>query len=70
MKFTTELIAIDPADGQLKTWAGPYIDALSYEHARVICDTKGMGYLKVTGLLYGEVDQSTGEKTDHIFWEG
>ena len=49
MKFTTELKAIDPKDGELKTWSGPHIDALSWSHAEEVCQMTGRGYLKVTG---------------------
>ena len=65
MKFTTELKAIDPKDGELKTWSGPHIDALSWSHAEEVCQMTGRGYLKVTGQFvcnYGE------DREDLIFW--
>lgn len=55
-KFTTELRAIDPNDGELKTWQGPDIDAVSFDDARQYCDNNGLGYLKVVGLLVAEVE--------------
>lgn len=65
MKFTTELLAIDPLDGDLKKWAGPYIEAVSWKHAEYICQNTERGYLRVTGMLDSEVDFDTGEKTPH-----
>ena len=56
MKFTTELRAIDPLDGELKTWCGPYINAISFSDARQYCDNNGLGYLVVTGVLVAEVE--------------
>ena len=63
--FTTELKAIDPADGILKTWQGPHIQAISYNDARAYCDAEGMGYLDVTGILTKEIDEETGETIDY-----
>lgn len=46
--FLTELRAIDPADGQLKTWAGPEVRAKTMEAAEKYC-SENVGYLRVTG---------------------
>lgn len=63
--FTTELQAIDPIDGLLKTWQGPHIQAISFADAEAYCNNEGMGYLKVTGILLKEVDDETGETIDY-----
>jgi hypothetical protein len=63
--FTTELQAIDPADGILKTWQGPHVQAISFDDAKRYCITEGMGYLRVTGILVKEVDEETGETIDY-----
>lgn len=65
MIFTTELDAIDPTDGQLKTWAGPHIKAVSWKHAEWVCQNTERGYLRVTGMLVSEVDFDTGDETLH-----
>jgi len=64
-KYTTEILAIDPNDNRIKKWAGPYIEAISMDHAKHICQTKELGYCRVTGVLVAEVDYETGEKTDY-----
>jgi hypothetical protein len=52
--YTTELKAIDPHDGQLKTWMGQYIEAISFQDAVNICKRE-FGYLKVVGELVKEI---------------
>ena len=48
MKFATELQAIDPQDGQLKTWRGPAIYGDNMEAAQAhIYNTAG--YLRIVG---------------------
>ena len=63
--FTTELLAIDPVDGILKTWQGPHVQAISFDDAKQYCNSEGMGYLRVTGILVKEVDEETGETIDY-----
>jgi hypothetical protein len=53
--YTTELKAIDPHDGQLKTWMGEYIEAISFQDAQNYCEQHGLGYLKVIGELVKEI---------------
>lgn len=57
MKFTTVIEAIDPHTKELTPYAGPVIEALSYDHAQLICD-KNFPYCLVDM-------ESTGEQT-HI----
>ena len=63
--FTTELQAIDPADGILKTWQGPHVQAISFDDAKRYCISEGLGYLRVTGILLKEVDEETDETIDY-----
>lgn len=67
MIFTTEIKAIDPKDGDLKTWAGPNIDAISYTFAEQHLQRNGLGYCEITGQLISEIDEFTGEKKDFDF---
>ncbi len=51
--FLTQLRAIDPGDGLLKTWAGPEIPAASWEEAEQYC-RENMGFLSVIGEGIGQ----------------
>jgi hypothetical protein len=53
--YITKLKALDPTDGELKEWAGPHIEAISYSHAREICIATGRGYLMVDAKLEREI---------------
>ena len=48
--WLTEIKAIDPIDGQLKTWAGPEVNALTLAMAEHHCKTL-LGYCRVIGEL-------------------
>jgi len=64
-KWVTEILAIDPVSGQLKTYGGPHIDASTWEEATRFCQTNGLGYCRVVGQLIAEVDEKTGVKIDY-----
>ncbi len=49
--YITTIIAIDPLDGQLAEFAGPYVPGHSFEDAQRYCNANGMGYCKVEGQL-------------------
>lgn len=51
--YLTELQAIDPTDGAIKTFVGPRIMARSEDHAREIV-LKNMPYCVVIGALKEE----------------
>ena len=53
--WTTHIKAIDPADGQLKTWFGPNVPGITYEDAELYCEQNGLGYCKVIGELVKEI---------------
>ena len=50
-KWVTEIKAIDPRDGILKTWHGEYIEAHTKKLAQDWWNNNERGYLKVTGEL-------------------
>lgn len=56
MIFYTELDAIDPADGQMKCWAGPEIECDSLAEAQEVCRLNGLGYLRIVGRKVAEID--------------
>lgn len=60
MKFTTNLLAIDPKDGVIKEWVGPTIDAPSFELAEEQILKTGLGYLSIRGQLISSIDEETG----------
>lgn len=58
MIFTTRIRAIDIEDGELKTWAGDYIEAISWREAESLCKP----YEEVDGVLWSEIDLETGKR--------
>lgn len=52
--FTTEIQAIDPLTGEMKTWQGDNIAAPTFELAAEWC-RNNKGYLKVIGELIAEI---------------
>ena len=56
MIYLTEIKAIDPKDGQLKTWDGVKVNASSWEKARETLDNKGFGMCEIIGTLQEEFD--------------
>lgn len=59
--YTTELDAVDPVDGRIKTFAGPHIPAISWTKAEEFCQEKGFGYLRVTGQLISVIGTKVDE---------
>ena len=58
--YTTTIKAIDPKDGELKTWGGPNIQGITFKDAENYCQNNGLGYCKVDGLLVSEIPCKTG----------
>lgn len=52
--FATEFKAIDPLDGELKTWAGENIEALTWGMAEHWC-RNNRGHLTIVGELVSEI---------------
>ena len=56
MIFLTSILAISPLDGELTEFAGPDIEADSFDEAIEYCQENGLGYCKVEGELIEEVN--------------
>lgn len=53
--YTTSIYAIDPIDGDLKTYGGPNVPGISWQDAENYCQQNGLGYCKVDGELVAEI---------------
>lgn len=53
--WATEIKAIDPTDGQWKTWGGPNVPGINQEDAERYCQQNGLGYCEVVGELEEEI---------------
>ena len=56
MTFTTTIKAIDPKDGELKTFAGPNVKAISWKLAEKHLQLNELGYCEISGELVCEVE--------------
>jgi hypothetical protein len=54
-KWITSIRAIDPYDGELKTWMGPVIEAISIDDAWNYLEDNGLGYCSIDGELIAEI---------------
>lgn len=54
-QWSTQIRAIDPADGQLKSWSGPTIFADTMIDAQIYCLQNGLGYCIVVGELTDQI---------------
>lgn len=59
-QYTTKIRAIDPVTGELKTWCGPNIPAISWGMAELWCH-ENAGYLEIDGQLEQEIDEHSGK---------
>lgn len=53
--WVTEIQAIDPVDGVLKSWCGPNVPGINQEDAERYCQQNGLGYCAVIGELVAEI---------------
>lgn len=53
--YVTEIKAIKPSTGELKTYGGPNVPGISAEDAQNYCENNGLGYCKVLGELVCEI---------------
>lgn len=53
--YVTTIKAINPLNGQIESYFGPRIKAISFSDAQDYCNRNGLGYCKVEGLLLGEI---------------
>lgn len=59
--FVTEIEAVDPESGKVKSYSGPNIPANSFSEAVKYCQENGLGYCKVIGKFISEItDNVTG----------
>ena len=65
-KFVTEILAIDPMDGQMRLWAGPLIEAETIEQAREYCDANGLGYCAVVGKFIAEIPWNSSQFANRL----
>ena len=54
-QYVTEIKAISPVDGELKTYCGPEVPGISFSDAQAYCENNGLGYCKVIGELVAEI---------------
>ena len=54
--FETLIKAIDPHDGEIKTFKGNAISAKSKEEARKYCDNNGLGFLHISDEIVASYD--------------
>lgn len=63
-KWVTRFEAIDPDDGQLKEWVGPFVEAPSQALAQAWC-RQHAGHLVVIGRLAATCPLAPGPVTDY-----
>lgn len=66
MLFTTEIKAIHPESGELVTWQGPNVPGICFNDAQEYCNSNGLGYCKVTGIL--NCVENDGMRTEFVFY--
>lgn len=70
LTWVTEIKAICPRSGELLTWGGPYVEALTKDEAQQWCN-ENMGYLKVIGRLTMTIPAKKDENGNHYpDWDG
>lgn len=57
--YVTEIKALDPKTGEMKTWGGPNVPGISFATAEQYCEQNGLGYCKVIGRLVAEIPAET-----------
>lgn len=53
--WCTEIMAIDPIDGEMKKWIGPNVPGTTQKDAENYCQHNGLGYCKISNLLVVEI---------------
>ena len=57
MEFTTVFKAVDNLDGELKTWFGPNVKALTWGMAEQYLIDNKLTYLNIHGKLHSELPE-------------
>ena len=52
--YMTQLRAVCAVTGDMKTFIGPDVPAISFEDADNYCQAQGLGYCRVIGVLVSE----------------
>lgn len=58
--YITQIKAICPHTGEMKTYSGPEVPGICFQDAQHYCDTNGLGYCEVIGLLVEEIEVKEG----------
>lgn len=53
------------ANGEVRKFIGPIIEAPSFKLAEEYCQLNGLGYCYIDGELIAEIDAKTGDEIDH-----
>jgi len=53
--YVTSIRAIDPNDGQMKSWEGPRVSGITTADAERYLQENGLGYCKVDGVLVADI---------------
>lgn len=61
--FCTEIQAIDPRSGELTSWSGPRVQALTWGLAEEYLQIQGLGYARIIGE-YIQEQPFQGEKIE------
>lgn len=61
--FCTEIQAIDPRNGELISWSGPRVQALTWGLAEEYLQIQGLGYARIIGEFIQE-QPFQGENTE------
>lgn len=62
--FCTEIQAIDPRSGELTSWSGPRVQALTWGLAEEYLQIQGLGYARIIGE-YIQEQPFQGEKIEN-----
>lgn len=54
-QYVTSISAIDPRNGQMKSWEGPRVPGITTADAERYCQENGLGYCKVDGILVADI---------------
>lgn len=63
--WATEIRAISPKDGEMKTYCGVNVQAPTRQLAQEWCENNGYGYCKVTDELVMEVSANSDDTIDY-----
>lgn len=62
--FVTQITAMDPKTGMLRSYSGPHIIAVDKKEAQGLIDNTGQGYCEIIGELIGMIDTQGNDVKD------